>query len=126
MKTSLASLAVCGFVLLGAAPVWADDAKLHHEACPFTDRLRHWQDVDNSTAIVEAGVNQRYKITFMNDCREMRYAIFAKVRSHGLCLTPGDRIDFGPRHGIPNTCVVQSIEALPPHEPLTPAATQTH
>ena len=126
MKTSRASLAVSGFFLLGAVPVWADDAKPHHEGCPFTDRLRQWQDIDNTTAIVEAGVNQRYKITFINDCREMRYAIFAKVQSHSLCLTPGDRIEFGPPHGIPNTCVVQSIEALPPREPLTPAPTQPH
>jgi hypothetical protein len=122
MKTTLTSCAFAGLLMLGAAPALADDVRPHHDACPFTDRLRHWTDVDNFTAIVEAGVNQRYKITFMNDCREMKYSIFARVQSHSLCLTPGDSVKFGPRHGIPNTCVVQSIEALPPREPLRPAA----
>ena len=125
MKTTLTAFAA-GLFMLGVVPALADDVKPQHDACPLTDRLRHWQDVDAYTAIVEAGVNQRYKITFMNDCREMRDSIFAKVQSHALCLTPGDSIKFGPRHGIPNTCVVKSIEALPPNAPLTPAATQSH
>jgi hypothetical protein len=45
----------------------------------------------------------------------MKFAIFAKVESRpGICLSPGDRISFGPRHGIPSTCVVSTVERLPP------------
>ena len=113
--------------LIAGVPAFADDQKpadqkSTHNACPFTDRLRHWTDVDKQTAIIEMGVNQRYKVTFVNDCSEMKWAIFAKVESRpGLCLSPGDRITFGPRHGIPTTCVVSTVEQLPPPGP-TPAS----
>ncbi|MBI1211446.1 MAG: hypothetical protein GC190_08285 [Alphaproteobacteria bacterium] len=109
--------------MLAAAPAFADEQKPSHNACPFTDRLRHWTDVDKQTAIIEMGVNRRYKVTFVNDCTEMRYAIYAKVESRpGICLSPGDRITFGPRRGIPSTCVVSSVEELPPGG-MTPAST---
>lgn len=120
MITKASLLVASGLLLLGAAPALADDLK-PSDRCAFADQLRNWRDIDNHTAIVETGINRRYKVTFMNDCREMRYSVFAKVRSHGICLTPGDRIDFGPSNGFPNSCVVQSVEALP-REPLTPAA----
>lgn len=108
-------LAASAISLFGAMPAFADDEKPHHDACPFTDRLRHWTDVDKQTAIIEMGVNQRYKVTFIDDCSDMKFAIFAKVESRpGLCLSPGDRITFGPRHGIPTTCVISTIEQLPP------------
>ena len=104
------------------APAFADDQPSHHNACPFTDRLRHWSDVDNHTIIVEMGVNQRYRVTFMNDCREMRFAIFANVISRpGICLSPGDRISFASHSGIPSDCVVQSVDKLPPRG-TTPAS----
>src|SRR6185436_14515583 len=110
-KTKIFAFAVSALALVSAAPAFADDEKPHHDACPFTDRLRNWKDVDNHTAILEMGVNQRYKVTFLNDCREMKWAIFAKVSSRpGICLSPGDRISFGPRHGIPSDCVISSIE----------------
>jgi hypothetical protein len=113
MTKSLALFSTVG-LLLGAAPALAEEPAPHHNACPFTDRLRHWKDVDNHTAIVEMGVNQRYKVTFIDNCSEMRFAIFAKVESRpGICLSPGDRITFGPRHGIPSTCVISSVEQLP-------------
>lgn len=108
------TLAVAAITLL-ATPAIAEDQKPRHDACPFTDRLRNWTDVDNHTAILETGVNRRYKVTFMNDCREMRFAIFAKVQSrYGICLRPGDRISFGARSGIPSDCVISTIERLPP------------
>ena len=128
MKTKLnitLAFAAAAASLVGATASFADDQKPSHNACPFTDRLRHWQNVDKQTAIVEMGVNQRYKVTFVNDCSEMKFAIFAKVESRpGLCLSPGDRITFGPRHGIPSTCVVSSVEQLPPPG-TTPASATT-
>lgn len=115
-------LVVAAFSLAAIAPAIAEEQKPRHDACPFTRQLRNWKDVDNYTAIIEAGVNQRYKVTFMNDCREMKWAIFAKIESRpGICLSSGDRITFGPRHGIPSTCIVQSVEKLPPSGP-TPAS----
>jgi hypothetical protein len=116
MKTTskTLTLAVAAISML-TATAFAEDRKPRHDACPFTDRLRHWSDVDNHTAILETGVNRRYKVTFMNDCREMRFAIFAKVQSrYGICLSPGDRISFGSRSGIPSDCVISTIERLPP------------
>src|SRR5690349_4341144 len=103
MTTKLNKLfvfSVASLPLLAAVPAFADEQKPTHNACPFTDRLRHWTDVDKHTAIVEMGPNQRYKVTFISDCDDMRFAIFAKVESRpGICLSPGDRITFGPRHG---------------------------
>ena len=127
MKSSLPILAAASLMLLGTGPALSDNiapsAGAPHQACPFTDRLHSWKDVDSSTAIVEMGVNHRYKVKFVGECREMRYAIFAKVVSRpGICLSAGDRIAFTPRHGIASECVVQSVEALPPPAPLTPAS----
>jgi hypothetical protein len=113
---------VAAFSLVAIGPAFADDQKPRQQGCAFTDRLRSWKDVDNFTAILEMGFNKRYKVTFFNDCREMKWAVFAKVESRpGLCLSSGDRITFGRRPGIASTCVIQSIEKLPPREP-TPAS----
>jgi hypothetical protein len=116
MKTALKvlTLAVTALTIAASTTALADDPKPQHDACPFTDLL-------------EMGVNQRYKVTFVNDCREMRYAIFAKVQSRpGICLSPGDRISFGPRHGIPSDCVVSTVEQLPPASGQTPVSEPSH
>jgi hypothetical protein len=126
MKPStLFVFSVAALPFLAAAPAFADEQKPTHNVCPFTDRLRHWTDVDKHTAIVEMGPNQRYKVTFVNDCDDMRFAIFAKVQSRpGICLSPGDRITFGPRHGIAEVCVISTVEQLRPAGP-TPVSSET-
>src|SRR5882724_4421549 len=103
--------------MIGSVPARADDAAPHQEACPFTDRLSHWKDVNKSTIIVDMGVTHHYKVTFVGDCNESRYAMFAKVRSKpGICLSAGDTITFRePHHNFETVCVVQSVEQLPPN-----------
>lgn len=117
------AMGVAGVLALAAVAAFADDAKPAN-SCAFTDRLTSWQDVDKSTAIIKMGVTHRYKVTFINDCREMRYALSAKVETRpGLCLSAGDKIIFGQQHGFRNICVIQSVEEL---APLTPASAPSH
>ena len=120
----IAALGIAGALALSAAPALADDAK-PDEGCAFTDRLTSWQDVDNNTIIIKMGVTHRYKVTFINDCREMRNALTARVETRpGICLSAGDRVIFGQQHGFKNICVIQSVEKLPP--PPTPASALSH
>ncbi len=115
--------------MVGAVPAIADDAAPHQDAAPnqdvcvFTNRLQHWSDVDSKTAIIDAGLSRKYKVTFLNDCRDMRFAIYAKVHSRpGICLSSGDSITFGRPRGIETTCFIQSVERVPPPQALTPAS----
>ncbi len=118
------SLTVAGVLALGTFSALADEAK-PDQGCAFTDRVRGWEYVDNQTAVIEVGVS-RYKVTFVGDCRESRDAFFAKLETHpGICVSPGDRIVFGQRHGIQDICVIQSIEKLPPRG-ATPASAPAH
>jgi hypothetical protein len=121
LQLKSAAFSIVAMFALGAFPAFAEDTK-PEQGCAFTDRLSGWEAVDNSTAIVEMGVSHRYKVSFIGDCREMRDSLFAKVETRpGLCLSAGDRITFGNPHGIKDTCVIQSVEKLPPRG-STPAS----
>jgi hypothetical protein len=84
------------------------------ERCPFTDEIQGWQDVDDYTAIVECSGNQRYKVTFLNACRDMQGATAAKFVSRpGIYVTAGDRMIFKSQAGMNGISVIKSIEKAP-------------
>ena len=108
-----AALGVASIIAIGTFSALADDAK-PNQSCAFSDRVSGWEYVDKQTSIIEVGVG-RYKVTFVGDCRESRDAFSAKLETHpGICVSPGDTITFGQRHGIRDICVIQTIEKLPP------------
>lgn len=112
-----AAVAAAAVFLIG--PTLADPPK--RSSCAFVRQIDNFKEIDDYTAIIETSPNRRFKVTFFNSCREMRWAHFARVEARpGICLSPGDKIVVG-RHGFADRCVVRSVEALPPRGQAAPA-----
>jgi hypothetical protein len=116
-----ASVAVSVAALLG--PAAADEVKKPSPTpCPFVRTIDNFQSVDNYSAIIETGPNRRYLVSFVNSCRELKWAWHARVESRpGVCLRPGDVIVAG-RNGFVDRCFIKSIAALPPKAAQAPAS----
>ena len=123
MREHMGVMFAAGSVLAFAAPILADDApQKPRSSCAFVSQIDNFKEIDDYSAIISTSPNRRYKVTFFNSCREMRWAIFARVEARpGICLSKGDAIIVG-RHGFRDRCVIDSIEALPPKARATPAS----
>ena len=117
VRSPALALAAAASLFALSLPASADDAgapKKH--ACAFVSQINNFKEIDDRSAILETSPSRRYKVTFYNNCREMRWALFARVVSHGgTCLRPGDTIVVG-RHGFADRCIVRAVEALPPKQ----------
>ncbi len=108
-------------VFATVAPAMAD-APPPARPCPFVSQIDNFKEIDDYSAIIETGPSRRYKVTFANSCREMRWALFARVEARpGICLSAGDKIVVG-RHGFADRCVINTIEQLPPKAPASQAS----
>jgi hypothetical protein len=108
--------------LLVAPAVANDQQPKPRSSCAFVRQIDNFKEIDDYTAIIETSPNRRFKVTFVNSCREMRWAHFARVEARpGICLSPGDKIIVG-RHGFADRCVIRSVEALPPKGRAQPAS----
>ena len=117
----LARAVAASVAITAAGPALADTPPAARP-CPFVSQIDNFKEIDDYSAIIETGPSKRYKVTFMNSCREMRWALFARVEARpGVCLTTGDKIVVG-RHGFVDRCVIQSIEQLPPKAPASQAS----
>src|SRR5215813_9399804 len=102
----IAAVAAAGLTGPAAAP--------QRTPCPFVDQIYNFKDVDDYTAIVWTSPRRGYKLTFFNSCREMKWALFARVEARpGICLSRGDKLVVG-RHGFRDHCIIDKIEALSP------------
>jgi Family of unknown function (DUF6491) len=109
----LLGLAATATVLSLSIPASADDAAPRKSSCAFVGQINNFKEIDDHSAIIETSPSRRYKVTFFNSCREMKWALFARVESHGgMCLRTGDKIVVG-RHGFADHCVVRTVERLP-------------
>jgi hypothetical protein len=121
----LRQIALAALLAVGvAAPAVAEQqvAASKGTPCPFVRQIYNFKDVDDRTAIFWTSPRRAYKVTFFNSCRELKWAIFARVEARpGICLSRGDRIVVG-RHGFREHCIVDRIEALPPKGEAAPAA----
>ncbi|MCE9522870.1 MAG: DUF6491 family protein [Alphaproteobacteria bacterium] len=106
-----------------AGPVLADDASpAPKNSCAFVDRIYNFKEIDDYSAIIQTSPSRSYKVTFFNSCREMRWALFARVEARpGICLSKGDKIIVG-RNGFSDRCYIDKVEALPPKARATPAS----
>jgi hypothetical protein len=111
--------ALCVAISATIAPsLAADEAGQSATPCVFVSQIDHFQYVDDKSAILETSPDKRFKVTFFNSCRELRWAIFARVEARpGICLAKGDKIVVGRVHGIEERCIIDSIEAMPPRIP---------
>jgi len=113
-RTPAFALAAAATLLSLSLPASADDAATPRKhSCAFVGQINNFKEIDDHSAIFETSPSRRYKVTFYNSCREMRWALFARVVSHGgTCLRQGDKIIVG-RHGFADHCIVRTVEALP-------------
>ena len=117
----LARALAAAVVFATVGPAFADTPPAPRP-CPFVSQIDNFKEIDDYSAIIETSPAKRYKVTFMNTCREMRWALFARVEARpGVCLTTGDKIVVG-RHGFVDRCVIQTIEQLPPKAPASQAS----
>ncbi len=122
---SLAGLA------LGAGATWsADDTKAPAEAkpssCAFVRSIDYWKPIDDEHAYIYTSPKRKFKVTFFAPCRELKWAIFARLDtrpSAGVCLSVGDTLVFGrgtlfpsKRFEFEERCTITAIEAVPVDE----------
>lgn len=119
-RTFLSGVLAC-VALTG--PAIADEArKPSANPCPIIRSIDNFKPVDNHSAILETSPARRYLVTFVNSCRELKWAWSARVESRpGICLRPGDVIVTG-RHGFVERCFIRSIAQLPPKNGAAPAS----
>lgn len=123
MRRQFAVLAAFGAALGG--PVLADDqpAPAPQSSCAFTRSVDSWKVIDEESIYLFTSPQTRFKVTFMAPCREVKWAVFARVDSRPrgkVCLSAGDALIFGrespmsrDRLGLEERCVIKSIEPAP-------------
>jgi hypothetical protein len=113
---------VAGTALL-AGPALADNDPPRRSSCAHVRSIDNFQEIDDYTAIIQTSPSRRFKVTFHNRCRELKWAFYARVEARpGICLRPGDKIVVGRHRGFRDHCIVRSVEALPPRSQQAPAS----
>ncbi|MBP6011855.1 MAG: hypothetical protein KBA31_06470 [Alphaproteobacteria bacterium] len=116
-RLRLATLSFAAFATI-APSIAADEPKHATTPCVFVSQIDHFQYVDDKTAILETSPNKRFRVTFFNACRELRWAVFARIEARpGTCLAAGDKIVSGHGPGSEERCMIETIEQLPPNIP---------
>lgn len=118
---------VFGLALLagavGAGGVLAGDEPAKPSSCAMVRSIDYWKPIDDTHAILYTSPRRKYKVTFFAPCRELKWAIFARLEtrpSSGLCLSAGDTLIFGrgapfasQRFEFEERCTITAVEALP-------------
>jgi Family of unknown function (DUF6491) len=112
-----------GLGLGAGAALAADDAdRSKPSSCAFVRSIDRWEPIDEESVFLYTSPKRKYKVTFMGKCREMKWAIFARLEtrpSGGMCLSVADTITFGHgllrsnRHEFEERCVIKAVEAVP-------------
>lgn len=109
-----AAFAVAATAAAFIAPATADSPPRARSTCAFVSQIYDFKAIDDYTAIIRTSPSRSFKVTFANSCREMKWALFARVEARpGVCLTAGDKIVVG-RNGFFDHCFIRTVEALPP------------
>lgn len=123
---------LCAAVLHAPAPALADGER--SASCPIVSSIDSWQEVDETTAVIETSPRQKFRVTFTAPCREMSSSLFAHVDTRhggGICLSPGDTIVFGrgetrahEHYEFEERCTIKTIDPViaggPEIPPLPP------
>ena len=111
-------VAVAVAVLATGAAAAEEAKKPTPNPCPFVRTIDNFKAIDNYTAIIETGPSRKYLVKFVNNCRELKWAWFARVESRpGICLRPGDVIVAGHQNGFVDRCFISSITRLQANAP---------
>ena len=123
MLKRLIVLSLIGLGLGAGAALAADDAdKSKPSSCAFVKSIDRWEPIDEESVYLYTSPKRKFKVTFMGKCREMKWAMFARLEtrpSGGTCLSVADTIIFGHgafrdrRNEFEERCVIKSVEAVP-------------
>jgi hypothetical protein len=137
MLMRVAVLSLAGFGLAAGAATAADDAEKSKPSCAFVRSIDSWKPIDDTHAYIYTSPRRKFKVTFFAPCRELKWAIFARVQtraSSGMCLSAGDELIFGRGAVFPTNrwefeerCVITAIEGVPydDKEPLPEKPAET-
>jgi hypothetical protein len=131
MKRS-SSLCLAALAVVGAwsATALAADAPAKPSDCAMMRTIHSWAVLEDGTIVIATPAGQRFKVTFVGSCPDLKGANFIEVEpraSSGTCLAPGDKFVF--RHsfhrsrvpGLEDSCIVKKVEGVPRAQPAAHA-----
>jgi hypothetical protein len=118
-------------VSLSAGLALAADEASKPSSCAFVRSIDRWEPIDDTHAYIYTSPRRKFKLTFLAPCRELKWAIFARLDtrpSSQTCLSVGDTLVFGrgglmpgDRWEFEERCTITAIEPIPRDE-AKPAA----
>jgi hypothetical protein len=112
--------ALAAVACAGAAA--ADETKTP-SSCAFVRSIDSWKPIDDVHAYIYTSPRRKFKVTFATRCRELKWAIFARLETRpggAVCLSPGDTLVFGRgalfpanRWEFEERCMINAIEPMP-------------
>lgn len=121
--SSAAAVAITAAVFITGAPTFAADQPAKPGACAFVRSIDRWEPIDDTHAYIYTSPRRKFKVTFFAPCRELKWAIFARLDtrpSAGTCLSVGDTLVFGRGSLLPSRrwefeerCTITAIEPVP-------------
>lgn len=120
MKRAIA-LSLLALALSASSAPAAEESK--PSSCAFVRSIDRWEPIDATHALITTSPRRKFKVTFFAPCRELKWAIFARLdrrASSGTCLSVGDTLIFGRGALIPDgrweneeRCTITAIEPVP-------------
>ena len=120
MRAVAISLVGFGFM---SGPVLAGDEPAKPSSCAFVRSIDYWKPIDATHAYIYTSPKRKFIVTFFAPCRELKWAIFARIEtrpSSSTCLSAGDTIVFARGGALPHRrfefeerCMITAIEAVP-------------
>lgn len=113
----------CAALAASAGAVLAAEEPSKPSSCAFVRSIDKWEAIDAQSAFIYTSPKRKFKVTFVAPCRELKWAIFARIDtrpSSATCLSAGDTLVFGRGALVPDgrwqneeRCMIKTIEAVP-------------
>ncbi|MDZ4869163.1 MAG: DUF6491 family protein [Alphaproteobacteria bacterium] len=110
-------------LVLSAGFASAADEASKPSSCAFVRSIDRWERIDDTHAYIYTSPRRKFKLTFFAPCRDLKWAIFARVDtrpSSATCLSVGDTLVFGRGGLMPSNrwefeerCTITAIEPVP-------------
>lgn len=115
------------------AALAAEEAK-KPSSCAFVRSIDGWEPIDDTHAYITTSPRRKFKVTFFAPCRELKWALFARLDtrpSSSTCLSVGDTLVFGRGSLLPanrwefeERCTITAIEPMPLEEQMNETPSQ--
>ncbi len=113
MRPMLKFAALAGAVLVLSGPIVHAPVAAESEPCARPRQIDGFRYVDDKTVILEAGPGRKFKVTFRNTCRDLKFATSIGVDGPtSACLRSGDALVLSRDGVIPERCIISTIESV--------------